>query len=44
MTFKLDGDLFEMPGGTELTPAGWTCLKELGRGVEFERHRRHLSK
>ncbi|MEN9661776.1 MAG: hypothetical protein RL324_725 [Verrucomicrobiota bacterium] len=25
--------VFEMPGGTELAPAGWTCLKELGRGV-----------
>jgi 16S rRNA (guanine966-N2)-methyltransferase len=25
--------VFEMPGGTELAPPGWTCLKELGRGV-----------
>jgi len=25
--------IFEMPGGTELTPAGWTCVKRLGRGA-----------
>ena len=25
--------VFEMPGEMELTPAGWTCLKRLGKGV-----------
>lgn len=25
--------VFELPGGLELAPAGWTCLKELGRGA-----------
>lgn len=25
--------VFELPGGMELAPPGWTCLKELGRGV-----------
>ncbi len=24
--------VFEMPGETALTPAGWTCVKRLGRG------------
>ena len=25
--------VFEMPGGMELFPAGWTCLKRLGKGA-----------
>jgi 16S rRNA (guanine966-N2)-methyltransferase len=25
--------VFEMPGGTELSPAGWTCVKRLGKGA-----------
>ena len=25
--------VFELPGGTELAPVGWTCVKELGRGA-----------
>lgn len=25
--------LFEMPGGCELAPAGWTCVKRLGKGA-----------
>jgi 16S rRNA (guanine966-N2)-methyltransferase len=25
--------VFEMPGETELTPAGWTCVKRLGKGA-----------
>lgn len=25
--------VFEMPGGMELSPEGWTCLKRLGKGV-----------
>jgi 16S rRNA (guanine966-N2)-methyltransferase len=25
--------IFEMPGELELAPAGWTCLKRLGKGV-----------
>ena len=25
--------VFEMPGETELRPAGWTCVKRLGRGA-----------
>lgn len=25
--------VFEMPGELELAPAGWTCLKRLGKGV-----------
>jgi 16S rRNA (guanine966-N2)-methyltransferase len=25
--------LFEMPGGTTLSPPGWTCIKRLGKGV-----------
>ncbi|MDD2765326.1 MAG: RsmD family RNA methyltransferase [Opitutaceae bacterium] len=25
--------IFEMPGETELSPSGWTCIKRLGRGT-----------
>jgi len=25
--------VFEMPGGLELSPAGWTCVKRLGKGA-----------
>ena len=25
--------VFEMPGELKLTPAGWTCVKRLGKGV-----------
>ena len=25
--------VFEMPGELELTPAGWACLKRLGKGA-----------
>ena len=25
--------VFEMPGGLELAPAGWTCVKRLGKGA-----------
>jgi 16S rRNA (guanine966-N2)-methyltransferase len=25
--------LFEMPGGTVLSPPGWTCIKRLGKGA-----------
>ena len=25
--------VFEMPGGTEISPAGWTCIKQLGKGA-----------
>lgn len=25
--------VFELPGGQELAPAGWTCVKRLGRGA-----------
>ena len=25
--------LFEMPGGMELSPAGWACIKRLGKGA-----------
>jgi 16S rRNA (guanine966-N2)-methyltransferase len=25
--------VFEMPGGTELAPGGWTCVKRLGKGA-----------
>jgi 16S rRNA (guanine966-N2)-methyltransferase len=25
--------VFEMPGGTELEPPGWSCVKRLGRGT-----------
>ena len=25
--------VFEMPGGTELQPGGWTCVKRLGHGA-----------
>ncbi|WP_221032218.1 RsmD family RNA methyltransferase [Actomonas aquatica] len=24
--------LFELPGGTEIEPAGWTCVRRVGRG------------
>ena len=25
--------VFEMPGGTEISPAGWACIKQLGKGA-----------
>jgi len=25
--------IFEMPGELDLSPAGWTCVKRLGKGV-----------
>lgn len=25
--------VFEMPGGTEISPTGWVCIKQLGKGA-----------